>query len=147
MKLVTLAAMMLAGCLAAGSAAAACGEDLSAPVAAAWAALDGATGRLGCPTTKAAPAAPSPSGVRALETDFTGGVVIVWPEGTPRAGQAFAIPGCLWRLWFQYGGPTGWLGLPTSDIRNTPDGQRQSFEGGEGWYSRASDTCHAEKGG
>jgi len=143
-------ALTLAGCCFAGGVAAqtdACGKALSAPVATVWQAEGGATGRLGCPTAAGVTTAKSLSGVVAVETDFAGGAVLSWPEASAREGQAFAVSGCLYRLWFQYGGPSGWLGLPTSQARNTPDGQRQSFEGGEGWFSRAPNTCRAEKSG
>jgi hypothetical protein len=58
-------------------------------------------------------------------------------------GQAFAVAGCFYRLHVQFGGASGWLGLPVSDALNTPDGSRQSFEGGEIRYTRAYDECQA----
>jgi uncharacterized protein with LGFP repeats len=138
---------LLALALSAGRASAAdadCGAALAAPVRAVWLGLDGAGGRLGCPVSAQAAAARSPAGVVGLETDFAGGAVIAWPDDASGV-RAYAVYGCIWRLWFQFGGPSGWLGLPTSQARNTPDGQRQSFEGGEARFTRATNTCEAEK--
>jgi hypothetical protein len=73
---------------------------------------------------------------------FEGGG-IVWHVSGPRAGQTFAVNGCIWRLYFQYGGPGGWLGLPIADAANTPDGQKQAFEGGVVTYQRTPDACEA----
>ena len=46
----------------------------------------------------------------------------------PSTGKAFAVAACD-RLYVQYGGVSGWLGLPISDAINTPDGQRQKIRG------------------
>ena len=121
----------------------ACGYRLSQAVLAEWNALGGAKGDLGCPTGNESPGSTSPQGSRASEADFPRGM-IVWHASGPRTGQTFAITGCIWRLYYQFGGPSGWLGLPIADQENFPDGQRQSFEGGRITYERATDSCDAE---
>ena len=142
----TLAIVILAlfGVLAARPAAAQdCGASLSGPVLEAWKDLGAANGPLGCPKSAAMPTAKSPSGSAARETDFTAGVILQHVSG-PRAGQTFAVSGCIWRLYFQFGGPSGWLGLPTGDAVNHPDGQRQTFEGGRVTDYRSTG-CEAER--
>jgi hypothetical protein len=122
----------------------ACGRTLSPPVLARWLQSGGAKGPLGCPTGNELNAARSPAGTRAREADFAAGVIL-WHASGPRAGQTFVVTGCPYRLYFQYGGSSGWLGLPTDDAVNTPDGQRQSFEGGRVTYLRAPGDCGAER--
>ncbi len=124
----------------------ACGHRLSPPVLAEWNALGGASGDLGCPRDDESPGAASPQGSKADQADFARGM-IVWHASGPRAGQTYAVRGCIWRLYFQFGGPSGWLGLPIADPENFPDGQRQSFEGGRITYERATDSCDAEHAG
>ena len=121
----------------------ACGRLLSAPVFAKWTAMGGEHGDLGCPVADEAAAAASKHGSTAREADFAKGIV-VWHATGPRAGQTFVVVGCAWRLYFQFGGTQGWLGLPLSDLTNTPDGRRQAFEGGTITYTRAFDSCDAE---
>ena len=122
----------------------ACGHNLSAPVLAKWNALGGADGLLGCAKTDEMAGATSPAGTRAREADFATGMVL-WHIDGPRAGQTYAVTGCIWRTYFQYGGPSGWLGLPIGDPVNFPDGQRQAFEGGRITYLRAPNECDAER--
>ena len=121
----------------------ACGQRLSPPVLAKWTILGGASGYLGCPKENELPGSTSPQGSSASEADFARGVII-WHASGPRTGQTYAVTGCIWRLYFQFGGPSGWLGLPIGDPVNFPDGQRQSFEGGRVTYERATDYCDAE---
>ena len=121
----------------------ACGESLSGPILDKWATLGGAGGPYGCPTVGEAATSTSPQGSHAREATFADGAIL-WHASGPRAGQTYAVSGCLYRLYFQYGGPSGWLGLPVSDVINTPDGQRQTFEGGSMSYQRASHQCSAE---
>lgn len=128
---------------AADSPPSACGHRLSPPVLAEWNAQGGAKGGLGCPAEDESPGSTSPQGSRAVEADFPRGM-IVWHASGPRTGQTFAVTGCIWRLYFQFGGPSGWLGLPIAEQENFPDGQRQSFEGGRITYERATDSCDAE---
>ena len=145
--LLCLAALALsrpAAAQAAPADAGACGHSLSAPVLAKWKGLGGATGPLGCAQTDEMAGATSPAGTRAREADFAAGMVL-WHVDGPRAGQTYAVTGCIWRLYFQYGGPSGWLGLPTGDAVNFPDGQRQAFEGGRVTYLRAPNDCTAER--
>lgn len=128
---------------ATGSPSPACGYKLSPPVMAEWNALGGALGSLGCPRDDELRGATSPQGSTANQVDFARGM-IVWHANGLRAGQTYAVTGCIWRLYFQYGGPSGWLGLPVADPENFPDGQRQRFEGGRITYERSTDTCEAE---
>jgi hypothetical protein len=125
----------------------ACGAGLSEPIRARWLSLGGAQGRLGCPTSGQSATAASPQGTRGEQIIFSGGTgaAILRADTGPHAGQMFAIDGCTWRLYFQYGGSSGWLGFPTSEASNTPDGKRQAFEGGDILYQRAPDTCVAER--
>lgn len=120
-----------------------CGKTLSPPVLEAWARMDGREGRLGCPLESEGDTAASKSGAAARIAHFEGGEIIRHMSG-PLAGQAFAVYACD-RLYVQFGGESGWLGLPTSDSLNTPDGQRQTFEGGTLRLTRAVGSCDAEK--
>jgi hypothetical protein len=112
-----------------------------------WTSLGAADGRLGCPTEAESPAPPSPKGSRATLATFGQAGAIVTVLSGPAAGQAFAVFGCGWRLYFSYGGPGGWLGLPLEDPQNNPDGQSQHFEGGVITATRAFDSCDAEPPG
>ena len=122
----------------------ACAQGLSQPVLAKWLGLGGAHG-LGCPAAPELAAPVSPRGTAAREVKFDQGAIL-WHASGPRTGQTFAVSGCMYRLYFQYGGPSGWLGLPTSDPINTPDGQRQTFEGGVMTFQRVDSSCEAEPG-
>ncbi len=122
----------------------ACGQVLSGPIMSKWGALGGAEGPLGCPVGRESASAVSPSGAAAREAAFNGGVIL-WHSSGPHAGQTFVVTGCGYRLYFQYGGASGWLGLPISDPVNTPDGQRQRFEGGSVRFLRAPNECSAER--
>lgn len=121
----------------------ACGQGLSGPIFEAWTAMGGADSPLGCPTAGEMATATSPQGARAMEAPFATGTIL-WHASGAHAGQTFIVSGCLYRLYFQYGGSSGWLGLPVSDAINTPDGQRQAFEGGSMTYRRATNECSAE---
>jgi hypothetical protein len=121
----------------------ACGQALSGPVFDKWTAMGGAQGSLGCPSAHEMATPSSPQGSNAREAAFAA-ATILWHASGPRAGQTFVVDGCLYRLYFQYGGPSGWLGLPVSDAINTPDGQHQAFEGGSMMFLRASNECSAE---
>ena len=129
---------------AAASPAEACGKALSPAVMAAWIGVGGQDGRLGCPVEPEGDTATSIKGTAARGVRFQGGEIVRHMSG-PLAGRAFAVEACD-RLYVQYGGVSGWLGLPTSDAINTPDGQRQSFEGGTLRRGRALAECEAEKG-
>ena len=129
---------------AGGAPAEACGKTLSPVLMTAWAGVGGPDGRLGCPVESEADTASSIKGTSARGARFQGGEIVRHMSG-PLAGRAFAVQACD-RLYVQYGGVSGWLGLPTSDAINTPDGQRQSFEGGTLRLGRALGECEAEKG-
>jgi len=117
----------------------ACGYSLSAPIYNTWADLGGPSGRLGCPIQRETTTSTSLSGSAAREAIFRGGTVI-WHTSGAHAGQSYAVVAC-YPLYFQYGGPSGWLGLPISEAQNTPDGQRQFFEGGSLSFLRSYNAC------
>jgi len=125
----------------------ACGFALGGAIWDTWTALGGAAGSLGCPASAEGAAAPSPHGSTGEQVLFGagGGGAIIRHRTGPHAGQTFAVAGCVFRLYFQFGGSGGWLGFPTSGIENTPDGRRQSFEGGEIVQVRATDSCNARR--
>jgi len=127
----------------------ACGVDLSGPIYGKWRELLGETGRLGCPTQKEGETLRTPMGSTGRLATFAGrdklGAAVVWHESGPHAGQTIAVYGCFYRLYIQYGGPGGWLGLPTADPANNPDGQTQFFEGGSITYYRAEKACAAKR--
>jgi hypothetical protein len=125
----------------------ACGYALSTPIWNKWTAMGGEKGSLGCPQARESAALPSPAGSAGREVTFGAGegAAIFWHASGPRAGQTYVVIGCAWRLYFQFGGSGGWLGLPTSDAVNTPDGKLQAFEGGSIAYDRALDACTATR--
>jgi len=127
----------------ASAAGTACGRQLSPPVLEKWASMGGEKGPLGCPAADEAATVTSRAGTAAREADFSM-AAIVWHASGPRAGQTYAVSGCIYRLFFQYGGAGGWLGLPLGDAVNTPDGQNQAFEGARATFERATDECDAE---
>jgi hypothetical protein len=113
-------------------------------VAGAWRDLGGESGRLGCPAGLETPGERSPQGSANRVAPFGQNGVIVLAVSGPRAGQAVAVSGGCYRLYVQYGGTSGWLGLPVADQENTPDGSLQHFEGGVMRWDRALDDCQAE---
>jgi hypothetical protein len=121
----------------------ACGFKVSEPVQSVWRDLGGEAGRLGCATTNESATSTSPRGSAARVAVFGLNGEIVLHTSGPRAGQAYAVWGCAYRLYVQFGGSSGWLGLPIDEAANTPDGSRQTFEGGTIDYTRAYDNCEA----
>jgi hypothetical protein len=121
----------------------ACGFALSAPVYDAWQGLDGESGRLGCATARESNSSSSPQGSGARVAVFGQNGEIILHLSGPHAGQAYAVSACFYRLYVQFGGTGGWLGLPLGDAENTPDGSRQKFEGGSMKYGRAFNQCEA----
>ena len=123
----------------------ACGFHLSVAATKLWKAFGGEGGSLGCPTADETDASPSPHGSQSRVTPFGDrGAIFVLASG-PAAGQAVAITNC-YPLYYQYGGSSGWLGLPLDNAVNTPDGQKQVFEGGDMRFGRALQTCDATAG-
>ena len=120
-----------------------CGRDLSVPVRNKWRMIGGIAGP-GCPQAPEMATPRSPQGSDGREVKFPASAIL-WHASGPRAGQTYSVSGCIYRLSFQYGGPGGWLGLPTSDLINTPDGQRQAFEGGRITFRRVDQACEAER--
>ena len=123
--------------------AASCGDALSDPVRDVWRATGSETGRLGCPTEMEAATSTSPQGSAARAAVFGANGEIILHQTGPRAGQAYVVWGCFYRLFVQFGGTSGWLGLPVAETTNIPDGSRQGFEGGTMRYTRAYDECEA----
>jgi uncharacterized protein with LGFP repeats len=131
---------------ASASADTACGFKLSAAALHEWTLLGGQDGRLGCPTADETDIPPSSRGTISREIVFADrGAIFTYLTGT-MAGKAVAISDCF-RLFYQYGGASGWLGLPLGDALNTPDGQKQAYEGGEMRFGRALDSCEATRTG
>lgn len=124
----------------------ACDTPLSPPVYSKWTELGGKDG-VGCPTAREATSVKTRSGSVGHEADFSdhGGAGIFWHASGAHAGQTYAVRGCYYRLYVQYGGPRGWLGLPVGEPQNNPDGQTQSFEGGTIDYQRADHSCSATR--
>ena len=129
---------------AAGVTSGGCGRGLSAPILTEWRGLGGEAGRLGCPTDHEADTPASPQGSGGRAATFAGGTVVLHTSG-PRTGQAYSVVAC-YPMYFQFGGPGGWLGLPINDAENTPDGQRQMFEGGSLTFNRSLSACEEEHG-
>jgi len=124
----------------------ACGFKLSAAAFHEWTLLGGEDGRLGCPTADETDIPPSSHGTTSREIVFADhGAIFIYLAG-PMAGKAVAISDCF-RLFYQYGGASGWLGLPLGDALNTPDGQKQAYEGGEMRFGRALESCEATRTG
>ncbi|MBS0410320.1 MAG: hypothetical protein JSR86_10430 [Proteobacteria bacterium] len=125
----------------------ACDTALSPPILQKWTELGGQNG-LGCPTARESTSVKTQGGSVGHEADFAanGGAGIFWHASGAYAGQTYAVRGCNYRLYVQYGGPRGWLGLPIGEPQNNPDGQTQAFEGGVISYQRADRSCSAERG-
>ncbi|MGH7012335.1 MAG: LGFP repeat-containing protein, partial [Caulobacteraceae bacterium] len=128
-----------------GAGAGSCSRTLSGPILAEWRAHGGEQGELGCPTEAQGTALPSPTGAKAQEALFADGEILEHVTGA-RAGRTFTLSGCFFRLYFQFGGSGGWLGLPISEVENIPDGEKQLFEGGRIVRERASRACRADRG-
>jgi uncharacterized protein with LGFP repeats len=108
--------------------------------------LGGEDGRLGCPTADETDIPASSKGTMSREIVFgeRGAIFTILPG--PGLEHAVAISDC-YRLFYQYGGASGWLGLPIGDAVNTPDGRKQAYEGGEMRFERALDSCEATRTG
>lgn len=121
----------------------ACGFPVSPAVYGVWQSLGGKEGRLGCATSREGPSSPSPKGTQSRLAVFgVNGEVVLHVSG-PRAGQAYSVSGCFYRLYAQFSGTLGWLGLPIGEAVNTADGSRQAFEGGTMRYARSLNECEA----
>jgi len=125
---------------------AACGFKLGDLAFHEWTLLGGEDGRLGCPTADETDIPASSKGTMSRELVFgeRGAIFTILPG--PGLEHAVAISDC-YRLFYQYGGASGWLGLPLGDALNTPDGQKQAFEGGEMRFGRALNSCEATRAG
>jgi len=120
-----------------------CAIELSPSVRGVWLSHGGRDGGLGCPTGKEAISPKSPLGTPARVVMFgLKGEIVEHVDG-PRAGQAFAVVGCFFRLHSQFSGTGGWLGLPIAEQTGAPGGASQVFEGGVIEYTRLDDSCDA----
>ncbi len=130
----------------AGEARVACGFRIGALAFREWTQLGGEDGRLGCPTANETDIPVSPKGTKSREIVFgdRGAIFTILPGAGLE--HAAAISDC-YRLFYQYGGASGWLGLPLGDAVNTPDGRKQAYEGGEMRFGRALDSCEATRTG
>lgn len=133
---------------AAPAAGSACNITLSPAIYQKWVEAGGENGHLGCPTARESTSVKTPGGSVGHEVDFAanGGSAILWHASGDHAGQTYVVTGCNYRLYVQYGGPRGWLGLPIGEPANNPDGQTQAFEGGLIAYQRADRSCSATRG-
>jgi len=129
-----------------GPAPMACGFRLGALAFREWTLLGGQDGRLGCPTADETVIPASSKGTMSREIVFGDRGAIFTILLGPGLDHAVAISDC-YRLFYQYGGASGWLGLPLGDALNTPDGQKQAYEGGEMRFGRALDSCEATRTG
>ena len=126
----------------------ACDVALSPPIFQKWTEMGGKSGRLGCPSARESTSVKTLAGSVGHEADFSdnGGSAILWHASGPHAGQTYVVTGCNYRLYVQYGGPRGWLGLPIGEPANNPDGQTQAFEGGVINFMRTDRSCTATRG-
>jgi hypothetical protein len=130
----------------AGEARMACGFRMGALAFREWTLLGGEDGRLGCPTANETDIPPSAKGTMSREIVFGDRAAIFTILPGPGLEHAVTISDC-YRLFYQYGGASGWLGLPLADAVNTPDGRKQAYEGGEMRFERALDSCEATRTG
>jgi uncharacterized protein with LGFP repeats len=97
-----------------------------------WQQLGGEGNLLGCAASDEAEAGASPQGTTGRYAFFGAGDggLIVWHGNGPRAGQAFEVHGCTFKLYQSLGGTGSWLGFPISDEYDVPGGRRSDFENG-----------------
>jgi len=124
----------------------ACGFRMGIMAFREWTLLGGQDGRLGCPTADETNIPASSKGTLSREIVFGDKGAIFTVLLGPGLDHAVAISDC-YRLFYQYGGASGWLGLPLGDAVNTPDGQKQAYEGGEMRFGRALESCEATRTG
>lgn len=99
-----------------------------------WLALGGAAG-IGRPITSetavtATKIAPATAGSTATAQTFSGGAIYSITSGTSR-GQVHGVTEPIYDMYVAAGGPTGALGLPTSEVLVFSSGlHKQTFEGG-----------------
>ncbi len=70
----------------------------------------------------------------ATQQDFQGGVIVKLNSGALK-DQVFVVSGTIYRLYFELGGTSSWLGYPVGDEFPLSGKQRQNFEGGYVQYT------------
>lgn len=124
-------------------AASPCAVPTDAAIAGRWRDLGAGDGRLGCPTGREDGLATT-SGKAFIVMAFDDGL-LVRPAARTFAPNVMFVWGCIYRLYIQQGGLSGWLGAPLNDPENTPDGQKQRFEHGVARFYRATSSCDVER--
>lgn len=124
-------------------AASLCAGPTDAAIAGKWRDLGAGEGRLGCPNGREEGLATA-SGKAFIVMQFDGGV-LVRPATRAFAPNVMLVWGCIYRMYIQQGGLTGWMGAPLGDPENTPDGQKQRFEHGLARFYRATSSCDVER--
>jgi hypothetical protein len=66
-----------------------------------------------------------------------------WHGTGPRAGQAFEVHGCIFKLYQSLGGTGSWLGFPISDEYDVEGGRRSDFENGFIFWNAQTRVCQA----
>ena len=110
-----------------------------------WQQLGGEGNLLGCAASDEAEAGASPQGTTGRYAFFGAGDggLIVWHGNGPRAGQAFEVHGCTFKLYQSLGGTGSWLGFPISDEYDVPGGRRSDFENGFVFWDAQTRACQA----
>jgi hypothetical protein len=100
---------------------------------------------LGCAASDEAEAGASPQGTTGRFAFFGAGDggLIAWHASGPRAGSAFEVHGCIFKLYQSLGGTASWLGFPVSDEYDVPGGRRSDFENGYIVWNAQTYVCHA----
>ena len=136
-----------------------CGHIVSPAIFKKWNETGGENGKLGCPINQLTDAPTSPLGSVGQWIQFAkgdGGYLIEWtpaqrngqpinapPDQLPR--QVFEVSGCMFKLYADLGGTKSWLGMPTGDGYEIPEGAQQNFEGGYIDWDRKTYVCNAHQ--
>jgi hypothetical protein len=108
-----------------------------------WLGTGGERGALGCPTMSEADAEPASPATTGRYAQFRGGdgaYIVLYGSGE-RAGRAYVVRGCMFRLYRSRGGTTGALGFPLGDEYAVEGGMRQDFEGGALFWNERTRQC------
>ena len=103
-------------------------HEVHGAILARYLSFGGPTGWLGFPTSDELPCRPG-----GRESDFQGGRVY-WLLVT----GAHEVHGAILARYLSFGGPTGWLGFPTSDELPVTGGRESDFQGGRVYWSPAT---------
>lgn len=125
----------------------ACDYFLSSVIYDKWEQLGGKNGRLGCPTMNETETESSLKGTTGRMTRFSkgDGGFIVRHESGKFDGTAFAVSGCMFKLYADLGGTKSWLGFPIQDEFSNFAGARQDFENGYILWDSKTYNCQAYK--